>query len=360
MKGYEHRLERVKNEFRQAGVVNPLVHVPAVVGKDMTREEKRERCSGIARNFMPASTLGCWFSHYKAWQMAAESDSPMTVILEDDAVFRSTANKATVWEDIKRRVNRCGKFDVFLIGYYGDADPKDPDYSPSALIMRIVQQVANVHPSDHDLANGEAFRPRRFHGAHAYVVTKEAAKKMVDMYKIMDNHVDVVMSNANATDDLRLVASRPSLMRQDESDSSQASKQPHFVSRMLKGYMDPPGRPVDDQRPVEYMIRFPAFCMFGVNVAIWNMTIGALSFAGGLLSPSFAVAFLVGLLAVSSILMIDSASAGQSIDTTGLLVNSLFFGGVAAAIGSLMRCSITTLCEHCKGGQCKPVEEESK
>ena len=191
---------------------------------------------------------------------------------------------------------------MFLLGYYGDADPEESDMTSSSLLMLAAQKVASVDHRDRGLCGGKVFRPKRFHGIHAYVVTREGAKKLLKHCNPVAGTPDITISNANATGHVRVLAARPSLIRQDESGSSQTSKQPYFLDWAFRDSWFPTiSRGTEAGRLSVEVCRVPAD---GVPGGSWTMLLGIGSFAAGTTFRSCTVALLWSLV-VCGLLLAD-------------------------------------------------------
>lgn len=340
IEGQENRLRTVRERLRSYGVKNPLLHLDGVLGKRLTLEERTKQCSTACAWTCPFSELGTTLSHIKAWKVAAESEKPCTVIFEDDVVFRSTWDAKKVWKHLQKVVNSAGPFDVFQLGWYGDADPKESDWTWTSWLFRAAQSVASVADEDVDLADGDAFRPKRFHGLHAYVVTREGAKRLLEALPKATGAPDIMVSNANANDQVRVVCSRPSLIRQDELGSSQTSNRLNLLSWALQGKAEPSHKAVDDQRPTDYIVKFGYLRLGTYNVAFWQTAIAVGALGVGFLFDNIMLAFLVGFMVVGALVVVDSWW-DQNLSWSDFLVESVFFGGSAMALGSVMRRQIT-------------------
>lgn len=347
IEGQEHRLDTTRRRLAEAGVGNRVLHVDGVIGKHLTWRERFQRLTPTCALFCTGSCSGTSLSHVKAWEMIANGENETAVVLEDDVIFRSDTNPREAWQYLKDVVSRAsGDFDVFLLGHYGDADPKESDTSFSSVLMLAAQRVASVSVKDSSLCGGSVFRPKRFHGIHAYVVTREGAKKLLRHCSPVSGTPDITISNANADGSVRVLACRPSLLRQDESGSSQTSKHLNVLDAIFRDSWFPAHKPRDDQRPDAYLWKFAAFQILGFPVALWTMVMGIGAFLAGGFSRSCSLALLVGTLAVAGLLVIDGIVFGDGVRAWELLFYATVFGGFAASSG----CLLTNLVLRINGG----------
>ncbi len=77
------RLEAIGAQFKAMGV--PFERMSAVDGKAASEEDFQKFCSTRnACNTWNRGKMGCFLSHYNAWQIAANSPDPYTAVFEDD------------------------------------------------------------------------------------------------------------------------------------------------------------------------------------------------------------------------------------------------------------------------------------
>ena len=339
MDGHEGRFERVKAELAKANVPN-VTRLSAVVGKNIPFSKRLGHFENpILGAIFPRSSLGCALSHKMAWKRAAESDSPWTLILEDDVRWCKGVNVDTAWRDIRNLVSEAGSFDVLLLGYYGGADPSDPDArDPLEFLINLV-----APPKDCGHEKGRLFRPQRFVGAHAYIVSRDGARKMLKTHPHVSGHVDLEMSNMNYHDEVRMLAVRPAMLHQDHSGSSQASASPYVLTPIMESIW-----PTTEKiQPLDFGVRFPIIEVGSQKVEAWQIPVGMAAYAGGLLSDNTSLALLVGTLVVAALLLADSlvftgtpGPFGSLGGTASAFFTAAIFGGACAALGSLTRCGL--------------------
>ncbi len=149
---------RARIEKRLAELGLPWERLPAVDGRhlDPHHEPLIDRPAHVARGleFSPGA-IGCWLSHHEAQRMVAEGGEPMALILEDDIAI------ADHLPDVLKRIERgeAGRFDVIRLHRY-----------------KMRRKFVPVHRiGDHSLG---FVRPADS-GTQAYVITREAARRLV-------------------------------------------------------------------------------------------------------------------------------------------------------------------------------------
>jgi len=121
--------------------------------------------------------LGASFSHIKVWKKFLESDAKYAMVLEDDVDLPAT---------FAMMVKDCAKdlpdnWDMWILGW-------------------------NHNPTDTKHAGASPFRQvLHFTGAHCYIVTKKAAKVLVDEAFPIETHVEHYMSNVAFMHSLKII-----------------------------------------------------------------------------------------------------------------------------------------------------------
>ena len=313
MVGYEHRLEHLRKQLDSVGAKNKITKVEAVVGKDLSLQEKMKY--GIARRalFFPDSAFGCALSHRKCWKMAAESIHPATIVFEDDAEFCSHVDRARAWQDMQDTVNNIGDFDVCMLGHYQAVEERTP----------------------RSFAGGKAFRCQDFHGSHAYILTREGARKLLAAFPKVSNHSDVAIVECGQKKQIELVGLRPSMIRQKMADSSQSTSRPH----VLKYLPRPSDAEADSSVGMDFSLRFPRVQVGSYKIAQWHGAVFGAAYVGGLFANRATIALLVGTLVLGSLLLLDEVAFGDGkVDVAWTFVTAIVFGGFAAFLGSMTRC----------------------
>ncbi len=147
--------------------------IDAVVGRDLTDKDLNTATSPTRQHHLPMplskGAIGGGLSHLKTWQHIAKGDAPMALILEDDAI------PSPDMIDICLRVQKLGdKIDIVNLHFRGG---------------RPLVDVAQLSPT-HRLTSC------RYNsiGAESYIITKDAAQKLVDAYLPMMFEVDLFIN----------------------------------------------------------------------------------------------------------------------------------------------------------------------
>jgi GR25 family glycosyltransferase involved in LPS biosynthesis len=187
----KQRPDRWKNFMEQDPAVKALDirHVYATNGKALdylkdkriapyTRLNIMRNDRRTHREVASLGAIGCSISHAKLWRRIVASGAPYAVVMEDDARFTM---------DLLQKVNEVAKTvpdtaRVWLLGLYKPNMVREP------------------------LANGSPWsRVFTFTASHAYVITREAAKKFLEQVFPVDMHIDHYMSTMSVLYDLPMV-----------------------------------------------------------------------------------------------------------------------------------------------------------
>ena len=183
------RLERLGLEFS---------FTDAVVGKDIHDSEKNRLCSQKRQRFLrfPLSNgaLGCLMSHRAIWQKMQEDRIDNALILEDDAVI------APEILDVLPRLEKLkGHFDVISL------------HDMKGLPLIDIAEISGSHRLSTTRYNNI--------GAVSYVISKKAAKHLLDLSLPAIFEVDVLM-NRWWDHGLQTLLVTPQVVNEDDSPST--------------------------------------------------------------------------------------------------------------------------------------------
>lgn len=210
----KERWESVIQELSSKGVSpKNIERVEAVYGKKLTEEDLDTNTTFVAKHFATRGTIGCYLSHRKCWEIAAQSNKPYEIILEDDVLVADDFPQqvATILQEIDEQCpqTRDGNWDVIFLGALGCCHPSGRHgLNWIAGIMagglRKPQRTLEGAPHCHI--------PRRPLGAHAYIVSKRGAQKLLKHCWKVSGHVDVV---AWGLPSLNVISVHPMLCHQN-------------------------------------------------------------------------------------------------------------------------------------------------
>lgn len=190
----------------------------AVDGKELGLDffkRKHSIHSKILNRDLTEGELGCLYSHKKVWQLVIEEDIKECLILEDDVDF-------AISEDQFKKYHSTAPqpFDLIYYGFRGFTSPP-PRYKlhlytwyPIKYLFGFGHKGIKYHqlwslyarPKDDKFDFAGAH-----HGSHAYLITKDAANKLIKYTK--DNHepVDLLIGMFAIKKDIKAYKSKSQL-----------------------------------------------------------------------------------------------------------------------------------------------------
>ncbi len=200
-------LDALPNLERLAGVDGKLINIAA--DKRINPFTKRNILTNSRRSHEEldsAGGIGCALSHRLAWKKLLDSGAPYALIFEDDAIvpsgFIGNLNKALNSDPLLIR----GDFDLLVLSKVksvtGPLDRTPKSQSP----------MTGFYPIKH------------FVLAHAYLISRRAAKVFYDECLPISHHIDFYMAIQSNLHNLLMVGSREFEISQVGTDSNIQTK----------------------------------------------------------------------------------------------------------------------------------------
>jgi GR25 family glycosyltransferase involved in LPS biosynthesis len=234
LKEREDRWKRFKSQPQSATFRN-LRRFFAINGKKLDyKRDKRVSLRtklNITRNYRRShyeiatlGAVGASLSHISIWKQFLESGQPVCMVFEDDVILTDNQIK-----DIQRLYNECPSgWGVWLLGCY----------LPNLIIK--------------PMKGGKWNRVYNFTAAHAYMLTRDAAKALLEQPYPVETHVEYYMTGVSILTDM-LIVNTPDVQleffhrnhdpRTPESNTSQHKKTgcpvckiPDDYSQLYRGY----------------------------------------------------------------------------------------------------------------------------
>ena len=121
--------------------------------------------------------IGCTISHATIWRKLVASGAPYAVVMEDDARFDLQLLQKV--NELAKEIPQTAR--VWLLGLYKPNMIREP------------------------LPNSKWSRVHTFTASHAYVITREAAKKFLEQVYPIEMHIDHYMSSMSVLYDIPMV-----------------------------------------------------------------------------------------------------------------------------------------------------------
>jgi len=259
------RLEKVIKQLTDYNITN-YSRIPAVYGKDLSKDEIKEATSDFCNKFCTKSSIGCALSHIKAYKEILSNEDPYALILEDDVVFEDNFKDL-----VKEKLAMVPKdFDIVYLGC-NLCNSDD-------IIKSWVDIYGYSFDTKYEKVNEYIYSPKIALALHAYIVSNTGAKKLLEIFKNgIYAHIDFQIQNARK--ELNVYAVSPLLAYQDldANVSNQASQYPTSIHKMLEGQYD------EYRIPVSYHFTIPFYQVCGIELTAFNIIL----MFGGLLSGIF-------------------------------------------------------------------------
>lgn len=196
--------------------------LPAVNGRELTKEQLLDSTTTLARYFATPGMIGCYLSHKEFWNKTATGSSPYQLVLEDDVIL---ADDFTIkLQDAVMELEECEEtknwWDVLMVGALGCVEPRGK-YGLNRVHAfvggggrKVRQYTKHCHS------------PRRPFGTHAYVLSKRGAAKLLQRASLASYHVDAV---AWGLQDLNLLVLHPMI-------AHQAFEAPSTIGAVTNGF----------------------------------------------------------------------------------------------------------------------------
>jgi len=223
------RWEKAKAMFTEEGVTAD--RFPATLGKAMTEEELRENTTFGARYFCTAGMIGCFMSHRRIWERVIKEGIPAAAALEDDVVIYPNFNERLT----KLLEELPADWDVCLLGAVGCiAVEQEPMHMK---VYGLLTGGGRKSPGKTRSISENVYVPYKPAGTHAYIVSQQGAKKLLERLPKARYHVDL---SAWSIKDLNLYAAKQFLATQafDEEDTTVSKAGAPITKRFLRWCWD--------------------------------------------------------------------------------------------------------------------------
>ena len=204
------------------------VLIKGVYGKQCPLYMQKKYIDIWFQNWGPKSAIGCAISHIKAWKTFLRSKESQCIIFEDDAIFIKDFAKK-FWK-IHRYFPQ--NFDVIYLGCFGSE--VSPNFFTAS--MNVLGMTQNEKP-----INKYIKIPQVALGAHAYVLSRRGAKKLLrNLYGNVSYHIDYCLQELSVRRKINSYVTTPRLVYQTSSDGktsyNRSSSFPMLIQRYLSRF----------------------------------------------------------------------------------------------------------------------------
>lgn len=200
-----------------------------VDGRTVGCDVAGKHCDRGVVDFLTEPTVGIALSHLFVWKQIVESGVEQALVLEDDVVF--VDNFAREWRETSEQVP--SNFDVLYLGCFGCTEKIDP----------VVMMAASLQATkgEYKVINARIAEPRCALAAHAYVVSRKGARKLI---RHLDGriyfHIDYCINNLFARGKINAYVTNPRLAFQTSTDgmgsTNVSSHHPLLLTRLMSKF----------------------------------------------------------------------------------------------------------------------------
>lgn len=267
-----------KMEYLQSFGLQPK-WIEGINGQLLDRKAIRENVSSYYQYLCPKSAIGCALSHFKAWNEFLKTNEKYAIVFEDDVILEKF-----FIDRVYNALNHVPEdYDILYLGCFGcDSKNVSNIYKMSSILYGKNKRNQQI--------NEYISIPEYAYATHAYVISREGAKKMLSFLegKIYD-HIDLMLQQLSSSNRINTYVTTPRLAFQTSTDSSVSenvkSKHPMILTKPLRNYE------IDTMVRGDYQVTTAAqqigpcvinivsilFFLFGVVLSFFNIPISYLS-----------------------------------------------------------------------------------
>ena len=197
--------------------LNP-VWFNGINGKTTDLQQYKHHFDPMYFNTLTPSMIGCALSHLYVWKQIASSENEYSVVFEDDVVF--TNNFKSGLDAALKNVPE--DFDILALGYMSVEHP---------ILYHIHSTILNqLKYNVMKEVNDYIAQPPIFYQMHSYVVSKNGAKRLLELIDgYIYQHIDVTLNAFYKKDELQVYALKDRIAFQKsfvENSTNVSSKYP--------------------------------------------------------------------------------------------------------------------------------------
>ena len=186
-------------------------------GIDGSKVRRDERLTEYCNTFCTDGMKGCALSHRTVWETMIENDYQYIMVLEDDSHINSSfdINLQLLWDNIPE------DFDILYLGshfYCGDTSLYNR--ITTAAFKKNVQEI-----------NSGLYEVEGCGGFHAYIISRECAKKFVE--QSIAFHIDIDAMTYIKENNLKAYAYQPVLVTSGNNESNLSSSYPPLLTSLI-------------------------------------------------------------------------------------------------------------------------------
>ena len=189
--------------------------IDAIYGKELSKQEFKDKTTDFCNNFCTPGMVGCWLSHMKCWQYIVDNNLDRALVLEDDAVFV---------EDYQEKMDEIeptfpDNFDMVFLGNLSSNDAERNDNIQS--LVSLMYKHIFFLPGKYEKINSNLYKTNMVIGTQGYIISNKGAKQCLKILNLVNGHLDVNISKNLDKIDVYIVY--PSLINQNNNYESSIS-----------------------------------------------------------------------------------------------------------------------------------------
>lgn len=230
------RWDQIKQQEHIFGI--PFTRIDAVRGSSLDENTRRKVTTDKCFHFCTSSMIGIFLSHKKAWEQMLENNDDFCLVLEDDVSLSDNA-PVVVNSAMNELLQNNIAFDLLYVGCLGASHPEQ-NYN---LLTKLLVTAGPLKIDNINTFRGKhVYVPEIPIGLHAYVLSKKGALKLLQLFKLVPQAVDIAI--IQASDSLILFATASKVAFQTTGDTTQVQGTFPVILSGLKGRTDQNGQPI--------------------------------------------------------------------------------------------------------------------
>jgi glycosyl transferase family 25 len=217
-------------------------------------QEKNKYVTNFCQKYCTNGMIGCGLSHIKIYEDVINNNYNNVLILEDDIYFADDFH--TIFNDALN--NLPTDYDILYIGCFG-LSSKEINYDYNYLFKLL----SNKKKQNNTFKN--IFCPEFPLGTHAYIISNQGCKKLLEIINKINWHIDWQISFNNKN--LNIYVTNKKIVHQlwEESNNSNMLSFPKYPNTLLNNIYD------NNKVPYSYIFNVSIIKICNVAIKLWHI-----------------------------------------------------------------------------------------
>ena len=242
------RLGEFQKDWKDITSIN-ITRFPAIKGSEIRHTPQ---VAPICQEHCTDGMIGCAASHLALMYKMIRDNIPVMMVLEDDAYPCTDFDQQ--WNTIQAQF-LPNDFDILLLGAGG--------WSKPSIMSPFFQLIYGRDIREYKKINSKVIVPANPTCTYGYLISQKGAKKIIEKYNIIRNHIDVYLFSR---DDLQLYALDNPIVFTHDSDASLGNnytiRLPESIEKL---------RWMDNRSPTLWILHAPCFQIHGRPILTWHL-----------------------------------------------------------------------------------------